>query len=87
MIKERSFELRPIIAIHVKVPMIVEKTVASIAIVRVFIRAPATASSDKRFIYQPRVNPPHLALDLLALNESTISVMIGAYINIKSSAR
>jgi hypothetical protein len=87
MITERIFLLRPIMAIQVKVPMIVEKIVANTAMVRVLIRADATASSDKRLMYQLRVKPPHFALDLLALKERTIRVMMGAYINISRRAR
>jgi hypothetical protein len=87
MINERIFLLIPIIAMQVKVPMIVEKTVASTAMVRVFTRAEATASSDIRFTYQFRVKPPHFALDLLELKDKTIKVTMGAYIKIKRRAR
>ena len=78
---ERNFGLRPIIAIQVIVPMIVEKMVARDAIESVFTRAEATALSEKSLMYQLSVNPPHLALDLLKLKESTISVTMGAYMN------
>ena len=87
MIKERSFDGSPIIAIHVKVPIMVEKIVASTAILRVFISALATASSEKRLTYQSSVKPPQRALDLLELKLRMISVSIGAYIKIRIKAR
>jgi hypothetical protein len=87
MMMERSLLDKPIIAIQVKVPIIVEKIVASTAIESVLKRALATASSDKRLMYHLSVNPPHLALDLLELKESTIRVRIGAYMKIRIMAR
>lgn len=87
MITERSFDDKPIIAMHVKVPIIVEKIVASTAMASVLKSALATASSEKRLIYQSNVNPPQRALDLLELKDKTMSVTIGAYIKIRMTAR
>ena len=79
MIKALLLLLSPISPTQVRVPMIVATTVDIRAIISVFARALSILSSPKRFIYHLNVNPPHLALDLLPLKESTISVAIGAY--------
>ena len=67
--------------------MIVEKIVASMAMVSVFTRALATDSSEKRLMYQLSVKPPQRALDLLELKESTMRVRIGAYMNMRMRVR
>jgi hypothetical protein len=77
----------PIMAIQVTVPIIVAITVEITAIESVLISALATASSSKRFKYHLKVKPHHFALDLLALKERTIKVIIGAYIKIRIRAR
>jgi hypothetical protein len=87
IIKERSLVFNPIIAIHAMVPIIVDIIVERIAIESVLIRALATASSESRLAYHFKVNPPQRALDLLELKESTISVIIGAYINKSKTPR
>ena len=87
IITDLVLEDRPIMAIQVKVPIMVEKNVARTAIDNVLKSALATASSDKRLMYQSSVKPPHLARDLLELKESTIRVKIGAYMKIRIIAR
>jgi hypothetical protein len=87
IITDLVLEDKPIMAIQVKVPIMVEKIVARTAIDNVLKSAPATASSDKRLMYQSSVKPPHFALDLLELKESTIRVKIGAYMKIRIIAR
>ena len=42
---------------------------------------------EKSWLYHLRVNPPHWVRDLELLNERTISVPMGAYKNIRISAR
>jgi hypothetical protein len=86
MMMDLSLELKPIIAMQVKVPIMVEKMVARTAMVRVFIRALATVSSEKRLMYQFRVKPPQRALDLLELKDRMIRVMMGAYMKIRMIA-
>jgi hypothetical protein len=71
---------------QVTVPIKVDIIVAKIAIDNVFQSVPIIVSSWNKSTYHFKVNPPHFALDLLALNESTIKVKIGAYINIKIKA-
>ena len=65
------------------VPIIVEISAAKKAITNVLISDWIMASFSNNATYHFKVNPPHLALVLLALKERTIKVIIGAYRKIK----
>ena len=54
--------------------------------ISVFASALRIEESLNRFRYQPNVKPPQRALDLLELNESTMSVTIGAYMKMTMRA-
>ena len=73
-------------AIQAIVPIMEAAKAERNAISRVVPRAFRIVSSCMSERYQFTVKPPHFALVLLALKESTISVAIGAYRKIKISA-
>jgi hypothetical protein len=76
----------PCIAIHAIVPITVATNADMKAISNVFKSACIITLSEKRLEYHFNVKPPHFALVLLALNDRTIRVTIGAYKKIKISA-
>ena len=86
MITARLLRFCPISAMQVTVPMMVDTTVEISAMISVFASALRIEESLNRFRYQPNVKPPQRALDLLELNESTMSVTIGAYMKMTMRA-
>ena len=61
------------------VPKTVARTDAATAIITVFTSERRMSSLLKSLIYQSKVKPVQLALDLEALNENTIRTSIGRY--------
>ena len=71
------------IAIAAAVPRIVAIRAEEKAMIRVVYRADIMDSFCKSSEYHFKVKPPHFALDLEALKERTIRMIIGAYKNNK----
>ena len=80
-VRERFF--RFIMAIQAMVPTTVATRDAISAIAKVLNNACRISLFLNKAMYHFRVKPPHFALVLLALKDSTIRVAIGAYKNTK----
>ena len=76
----------PFIPTQAAVPIMVAIKEETKAIISVVYNASIISLFWNNSIYHLKVKPPHFARVLLALKESTISVAIGAYKNIKIKA-
>ena len=59
------------------VPMMTERTVVALAMMRLFLKEPMRTSSSARWRYQSSVKPSHWTLRREVLNEYAISSAIG----------